>query len=314
MTETTETSHSGGEAQHGHSAEAGHLAHYAHQLHLLAEGVEFGGHKLHHWGGYAKEIEAAQKLARAHSQMAYDLRRMARGVVVLERLAKQGGAAGAKAAAQLPKARSALTAARGAFTSERAAVAGAEKLLRAAAACRGTAQGLLVQRIGQLAATFTMALSRSRLGAALLTTGRIAASKAFVRGLIVVGAALEGIAAYEESTAQTQAGRLTNAALGAGGGALTMANPYVAAADLLAPKGYKLSELYRGTAGAVSTIGEGLLTGDTRAMDEFHRRAMKGSYGKVMAAASEAGEYWAQKGVWGGLREFGNAISWWVSN
>jgi hypothetical protein len=246
--------------------------------------------------------------------MAFDLRRMTRGVAVLARVAKQGGGVGAKATAELAKARSALTAARGAFTSERSAVAGAEKLLRAAAACRGTAQGLMVQRIGQLAATFTMVLSRSRVGGMLLTAGRISASKPFVRGLVVVGAALEGIAAYQESTAQTQTGKLANAALGAGGGALTMANPYVAAADLVAPKGYKLSEVYRGTAGALTSIGEGLLTGDTRAMDEFHERAMKGAYGKVMAAASEAGEYWAQKGVFGGLREFGDAISWWVSH
>jgi hypothetical protein len=111
----------------------------------------------------------------------------------------------------------------------------------------------------------------------------------------VVGAALEGIAACEESTAQTQAGKVANAALGAGGGALTMANPIVAVAELVAPRGYKLSEVYRGTAGALSSIGEGLATGDTRAMDEFHQRAMKGSYGKVMGAASEAGEFWAER-------------------
>lgn len=146
------------------------------------------------------------------------------------------------------------------------------------------------------------------------TAGRIAASKAFVRGLVVVGAALEGIAAYEESTAQTQAGKVANAALGAGGGALTMANPYVAVADLVAPRGYKLSEVYRGGASALSSIGEAMVTGDTRAMDEFHRRAMQGAYGKVMVAASEAGEYWSQKGVRGGLREFQDALFWWVSH
>jgi len=41
---------------------------------------------------------------------------------------------------------------------------------------------------------------------------------------------------------------------------------------------------------------------------------MQGAYGKVMVAASEAGEYWANKGVRGGLREFQNALSWWVSH
>jgi hypothetical protein len=310
----TEEAHAGGHVSHGHAAGTGHYAHYAHQLHLVAEGVEFAGHKLHHWSGYAKELQAAQKLARAHAQMAFDLRRMARGVATLERVAKQGGAVGTRAAAQLTKARAALAAAQAAFNTERPAVGIAEKLLRAAAACRGTTQGQLVQRVGQLAAKFTTVLAGSRVGNALLTAGRISASKAFVRGLVVVGAALEGIAAYEESTAKTQSGKVANAALGAGGGALTMVNPYVAVADLVAPKGYKLSEVYRGTSGALSSIGEGLMTGDTRAMDEFHERAMKGAYGKVMMAASEAGEFWAARGVRGGLREFQDALSWWVSH
>lgn len=117
-----------------------------------------------------------------------------------------------------------------------------------------------MQRVGQAAASFTAVLSGSRVGGVLLTAGRIAASKAFVRGLVVVGAELERIAAYEESTAQTQAGKVANAALGAGGGALTMANPYVAVADLVAPRGYKLSEVYRGGAGALSSIGEAMVT------------------------------------------------------
>jgi hypothetical protein len=106
----TEEAHAGGHVSHGHAAGTGHYAHYAHQLHLVAEGVEFAGHKLHHWSGYAKEIRAAQKLARAHAQMAFGLRRMARGVATIERVAKQGGAVGTRAAAQLTKARAALAA------------------------------------------------------------------------------------------------------------------------------------------------------------------------------------------------------------
>jgi hypothetical protein len=56
------------------------------------------------------------------------------------------------------------------------------------------------------------------------------------------------------------------------------------------------------------------LTGDTKAMDDFHKRSMEGSYGKVIQAASEAGEYWAKKGLRGGLKEFADAVRWWVSN
>jgi hypothetical protein len=140
-------------------------------------------------------------------------------------------------------------------------------------------------------------------------------SKPVVNGLLVVGAALDGIAAYQQSPAQTQAGKLTNAALGASFGVLIAKNPMVAMVDDLAlPSGYKLSELYKGTAAALTAIGEGVLAGDTRAMDEFHARAMKGSYNKVMKAASEAGEYWDQKGLRSGLREFEDALRWWVSH
>ena len=73
--------------------------------------------------------------------------------------------------------------------------------------------------------------------------------------------------------------------------------------------------------GAVTAIGEAVFTGDIRAMDEFHKRAMQGGYGKVMKVASEAGEYWANKGIVGGLKEFGGglkefvvSLNWWVSH
>ena len=226
------------------------------------------------------------------------------------------GKAGPKAAAQLTKARSALTAAQKAFAIERPAVAEAEKLLRTAAACRGTTEGVLVQKIGQLTVKFTAALSQSRVGRSLLVTNRVLLSKPVVNGLLVVGAALDAIAAYQQSPAQTQAGRLTNAALAAGFGVMigTGKRGRVAIVDAVLPTGYKLSEIYKGTAAALPAIGEGVLAGDTRAMDEFHARAMKGSYNKVMKAASEAGEYWDQKGLRSGLREFEDSLRWWVSH
>ena len=312
----SETEHGQGEdAEHGPGEHAEHLAHYAHRLHVVLEEVEHSEHRLHHWGGYAKEIQAAQRLAKTHAQMAFDVRRMRKGVAVIERVAKQGGKVGPKAAAQLTKARSALTAAQKAFASERPAVAEAEKLLRTAAACRGTTQGVLVQKIGQLTVKFTAALSQSPVGRALLVTNRVVLSKPVVNGLLVVGAALDAIAAYQQSPAQTQAGRLTNAALAAGFGVLIAKKSPVAIVDaFVLPTGYKLSEIYKGTAAALPAIGEGLLAGDTRAMDEFHARAMKGSYGKVMEAASEAGEYWDQKGLRSGLREFEDSLRWWVSH
>jgi len=41
---------------------------------------------------------------------------------------------------------------------------------------------------------------------------------------------------------------------------------------------------------------------------------MRGHYGKVMQAASEAGEFWAEKGIVGGLKEFAEGVRWWVSH
>lgn len=290
-----------------------HYAHYAHQAHLAAEGTEFAAHKLSHAAEYLKHVQAAARLSKTHGQMAYDLRRMARGIAKLENVAKEGGARGAKASQQLSRARAAFQAAQSEFEVERPAVNAARKVLGEYRAVQRGAQGEALLKLGEAASRLETALSTSRVGSKLLTVGRITVSKNFVRGLIVVGAACEAVSSYTDSTARTFGGKAANAVLGAGSGALTMLNPYVAAGDLVAPDGYKLSQIYHGGAAAVSALGEGILTNDSRAMDDFHRRSMQGSYGKVIQAASEAGEYWANKGISGGLREFVEAVHWWMS-
>jgi hypothetical protein len=239
---------------------------------------------------------------------------MARGIAKLENIAKEGGMRRVKAAQQLDKARAALRAAESEFMAEKHAVNVANQLLREFKFIQGGAKGTALVKLGEAAGKFEAALNASRVGSKLLTVGRITASKNFVRGLVVVGAACEGAASYADSTAHTTGGKVANAALGAGSGALTMMNPYVAVADFAAPTGYKLSEIYHGGAGAVTAIGEGMLMNDTRAMDDFHKRSMEGHYGKVIQAASEAGEFWANKGIGGGLKEFVDAVHWWVSH
>jgi hypothetical protein len=288
-------------------------AHYAHKAHLAAEGVEVAAEKLGHAGEFVEHVRAAAKLVKTHSQMAYDLRRMSRGLGQIERVAMEGGARGAKARAQLSEARAAFRTAESTFVAERDSVAAAHKVLHEFKLIQDGAQGKALVKLGQSATELESALGASRVGSALLKVGRVTSSKAFINGLIVVGAACEGIASFTDSTAQTTTGKAANAALGAGAGALTMMNPYVAGADILMPEGYKLSEVYHGGAGAVTAIGEGLMKGDTRPMDEFHKRSMEGHYGKVIKAASEAGQYWADKGVVGGFKEFVHAVHWWVS-
>jgi hypothetical protein len=44
-------------------------------------------------------------------------------------------------------------------------------------------------------------------------------------------------------------------------------------------------------------------------MAKFHERSKRGDYGKVMQASSEAGDYWANKGLKGGLSEFFEAVA-----
>jgi hypothetical protein len=249
---------------------------------------------------------------------------MHRTIGALEHAAKQGGRVGAKAAMELQKARIAYAVATAEFASERAKVQAAQGVLGEYKAAQSGFRGWAGARAGEAAMRLEAALSSSRIGSKLLTAGRIVSSKTFVNSLVYVGAALEGVASYADSVAETQAGKIANAALGAGSGALTMLNPYVAIGDVLAPKGYKLSELYHGGAGAVTALGEavfrydrtkeGVLIFDTRPLDAFHQRSMEGDYGKVLQAASEAGEYWADKGISGGLLEFADSVKWWLSH
>jgi hypothetical protein len=302
-----------GEAHSG-AAHWEHLVHYAHEAHLAAEAIESATHNLHHLQEYLKHVQAGAKLIRAHAQMAYDLRRMRAATAKLEQVVARGGKPAMEAGKKLKKAKEALASAEQAFAAERSAVRAAYEFASEYRAFKSTAMGAAKLRLGQAAAKFEVALRTSRVGRDLLKLGRITASKPFVRGLVVVGSAFEGIASYFDSTAKTTTGKGVNAALGAGSGALTMANPYVAGGDFLLPKGYKLSELYHGGATGWTAIGEGLLRGDCEAVDEFHQRSMRGHYGKVMQAASEAGEFWAEKGIAGGLKEFAEAVRWWVSH
>jgi hypothetical protein len=150
------------------------------------------------------------------------------------------------------------------------------------------------------------------MGRTLLLTGRVVIHPGFQKATLVVGVALAGVIAYVDSPAQTQAGKVTNAALGAGTGAMTMMHPGVLVVDLFAPQGYKPSEHFQGTAAAVAVVGEGVLTGNTQAMDLFHQKSKRGDYGKLMQASSEAGEYWAEKGVAQGLKEFAQEFWDWL--
>lgn len=238
---------------------------------------------------------------------------MKRTVNTLERMATQGGQVGEKARASLDDAKAAYESAKSLYADEKLARAAANEFVALSKSVESTSKGVAMIKLGRAATGLETALSGSKLGRGLMATGRITASQGFARGLVVAGAVLEGVVSYTDSPAQTVAGKVSNAALGAGGGALVMVNPVVAVGDLVAPKGYTLSEIYRGGATAISSIAEGFATGNTSAMDKFHRRSLNGDYGAVMQAASEAGEYWTEKGITGGLKEFAQSVQWWLS-
>jgi hypothetical protein len=304
----------GEERSHSVADHASHLAHYAHMAHLAAEGLEYAAHTLRQGVQSVRGVQAAKKLLQAHGQMAYDLRRMRNALAALEHVATEGGARGTKARAALPRVRHAFAVAHAEFLKERIAVARASSIAQAARAAQGGSKAIIATKLSHAAADFESALGSSRMGRTLIKTGRIVTSETFVNGLVLLGAACEGVASYADLTTSPVAGKVAQAALGAASAALLMQHPAAVLVDLALPRGYKLSEVYHAGAGAVTVIGTGFLTHDTKPMDEFHQKSIQGSYGKVLQAVSKAGEYWSISGIRGGLGAFAAAVRWWVSH
>ncbi len=283
-----------------------HATHTTHGTHLAVEKAAKALEGVSEGVEYVEQITKARELQVAHNTMSRQLHLMRRGCHALEQQSRGARKIPAQLKAQIDEGRAVLTKAEEAFAAERPAVNEASQLLRSMSHSK--------LRIGEYALKFEKALEHSAIGRQLLKGGKIITSEAFVHGLMVIGAAMEGVTAYMNSPTQTQGGKVAHAALAAGGGALVMANPLVATADLLTPKGYKLSEVYQGGATAISAIGEGIVTGNTTAAENFHEASKAGEYGKVMQASSEAGDYWAEHGIAGGAKEFAHELSWWWNN
>lgn len=120
--------------------------------------------------------------------------------------------------------------------------------------------------------------------------------------------------AYGTSVATSQAGKTTEAVAN---GATNLALSYtpiavVTAAESLAfndPKKKVVTGIYNGTASAVGAAVDLAATGDGKALEALNQRNLKGENGYVMQAAAQAGEYWSQKGIGGGLQEFGASVA-----
>src|SRR5260370_10884224 len=131
----------------------------------------------------------------------------------------------------LPKERSDCNAAQAELEAERFAVNAANELPQETKELRRSLKGKVLLelgkklKVGEAAIKLEKALNASRVGRGLLKTGKLISSKPFVRGLIIVGAAVEAVESYIDSPAQTTGGRVANATLGASAVGRTVANP-----------------------------------------------------------------------------------------
>ena len=264
---------------------------------------------------YVGNLENARKILRTHSQMAYDLRKMNRAVLGLEKALRNTATGADKIVNKLDQARKAYFAAKAEFEANRLTASLAHRVFRDFHGVREfrVLTNAKMEKLGSTISKFTNSLQQTKSGRHLLKTGKVLSSKKFIFGALAAAAALDAVVAYHNSPTHTTAGKVTNATLAGGGTVLVNTNLYVALGDLALPKGFKLSELFHGTADVLSSYGEAFVNDDLRALDTFHKRSMNGSYGKVLQASSEAGEYWNKHGLIGGLKPFVETVKWWVS-
>jgi hypothetical protein len=144
---------------------------------------------------------------------------MRRAVRALENAATKSG--DAKAAVKLGEMKVAYSEAKAGYEGERSVAASASQMLELEHEVRISFKGSAKLKLGQAVLGFEHVLRGSAIGRGLLKTGKVIANPKFVKGLMIAGAAVEGIAGWIDSNAETTTGKAANAALAAGGGALT---------------------------------------------------------------------------------------------
>lgn len=303
------------EEEHGSSAahSVEHAQHKLHEAHLGAEAAEKAVHVVHH----EHKIEEARELIRAHSRMEGQLRQMRKALRKLtNRLTKSGG--GKKVARALAQTEAAYMKAAETFKADRGAVRAANEVVRAS---KVVAPGLAAKaqaRLSRWVVVLDRTLASTQVGRLLRRVVAAAGSSYFekgVRGLSAIAATVHG---YLDSPARTQGGKAANATLeGMGDLAITASVP-LSIADAFVPKAFKPSGVTRGAGAAIGSLGEGVATGQTRGMEEFHRRSLHGDYGMVMEGYSQIGELLADppslEEAWGGVTEAASELSDWVGD
>lgn len=130
-------------------------------------------------------------------------------------------------------------------------------------------------------------------------------------GLRFLGTGMTTVGQVATSSAESLAGRLTSGGLAGAASFAVSPNPYWFAADVA---GYALgvdrpSQVIQGSIDTIVTTGEGLFTGSTRGMEQIHQRQLSGQSGWVFQKAAEAGDFWAEHGVGGGLGMFWDEVT-----
>ena len=130
-------------------------------------------------------------------------------------------------------------------------------------------------------------------------------------GLRFLGTGMTTVGQVATSSAESLAARLTSGGLAGAASFAVSPNPYWFAADVA---GYALgidrpSQVIQGSIDTIVTTGEGLFTGSTRGMEQIHQRQLSGESGWVFQKAAEAGDFWAQHGVGGGLGMFWDEVT-----
>lgn len=129
-------------------------------------------------------------------------------------------------------------------------------------------------------------------------------------GLSALGAGATAVGQGMSSSAETWIGKITSGGAAGAFSWATRSNPYVFAGDMLgmATGLDGPSTIMNSSFESIVVTGEGLISGSTRGMESLHQRQLNGEWGGVFKAAAEAGDFWADHGVVGGLGMFWDEV------
>ena len=130
-------------------------------------------------------------------------------------------------------------------------------------------------------------------------------------GVDVVGTAGDTLEQAMQTSAQTWLGKLTSTGAAGGFSWAARNNPVVAIGDVAGgflgvdtPSG-----IWNASVESITVTTEGLLTGESGGMAALHQKQLNGDWGPLFREAAEAGDFWAENGVLGGLGMAWDAVA-----